>query len=87
MRIETLENMIMIYPSTEGNYIFWNEAWVEYIATPLNADIEAIIAECVEHTPEQKAEIEEQRRKEQEALEDATEEDYLAALEVLGVSE
>ena len=73
----------MVYPSTGENYIFWQEAWVSYIAAPLTADIDAIVAECVEHTPEQMEAIKEERRME----EAATEEDYLAALEVLGVSE
>lgn len=79
MKIERKENMNIIYADA-GYKILWNGSYANYIALPLTRDVDAVAAECVEYT------IEEAEAAER-AEEEATEEDYLAALEVLGVTE
>lgn len=82
MIVETTNTMNIIR-AEEGYEIFWNNSFVKEIYIPLNRDIEEVKAECVLYTYEE-AEV----KREELALEaEAEEADYLAALDVLGVSE
>lgn len=82
MIVERLENMNIIR-AEDGYELFWNNSFVSVIYVPASRDVEEVKAECVLYTYEE-AEV----KREELALEaEATEEDYLAALEALGVSE
>ena len=79
MRIENKEKMNIIYAET-GHVLFWNGDYVKYIALPLNKDAEAVAATITELTEAEAIAA-------QEVLAEATDKDYLEALEVLGVTE
>lgn len=73
-----------IIRAEDGYELFWNNSFVNAVYVPTNRDVEEVKAECVVYTYEE-AEI--KREEIRAAEEEATQEDYLAALEVLGVSE
>lgn len=79
MRVENKEKMNIIYAET-GYVLLWNGDYVNYIALPLDKDAEAVAATITEVTEAEAIAA-------QEALVEATDEDYLEALEVLGVTE
>lgn len=79
MKIEHKEKMNIIRAEI-GYMLLWNGTYVSYIALPLTKDVDAIAAEVVEMTEEEAIAA-------QEAEREASEQELLTALEVLGVSE
>jgi hypothetical protein len=68
----------------EGYVISWDGAYARTINIPFSRDIQSIYAECSEIT---EAEYEAIKEAEEIAAQEASVEELLAALEVLGVSE
>lgn len=68
----------------EGYIIIWDGMYARTINIPFSRDVQSVYAECSEIT---EAEYEAIKEAEALAAQEATDEDYLEALEVLGVTE